>query len=172
MEKCIAFLLHEGYEDLEFWVPRYLVEVAGCRVKTLGMRDGRLCEGVHGLKAPIEANVSQVLPESIDALVIPGGHAPDKLRRYNPVLRLVREINQAEKPIAMICHGPQVAISAGIVKDKRVTSSWGIRDDLVNAGAIWEEAPVVVDGNLISAQGLHALVPFCRELMRIAGCKI
>ncbi len=172
MDKCIAFLLHEGYEDLEYWVPRYLLEVAGCSIKTVGMRDGRLCDGIHGLQAPIEVNVSRALPETIDALVVPGGHAPDKLRRYNPVLRLVNEINDSGKPVAMICHGPQVAISAGIVKGKRVTSSWGIKDDLVNAGAIWEESPVVVDGNLISAQGLHALVPFCRELMRVVGCKI
>jgi len=99
MDKCIAFLLHEGYEDLEYWVPRYLLEVAGCSIKTVGMRDGRLCDGIHGLQAPIEVNVSRALPETIDALVVPGGHAPDKLRRYNPVLRLVNEINDSGKPV-------------------------------------------------------------------------
>ena len=107
MEKCIAFLLHEGYEDLEFWVPRYICEVAGCRIKTLGMRDGRLCEGAHGLKAPIEANVSQVLPESIDALVIPGGQAPGPCERggRRSALWPVTEASWACGKDPQDCHG-------------------------------------------------------------------
>src|SRR6185295_20063751 len=98
-------------------------------------------------------------------LVIPGGYAPDILRRSPRVLQLVREIHQADKPVAFICHAGWVPISAGILRGKRGTSVGAIRDDLVNAGMLWEDSPVVVDGNLISSRTPADLPEFMRALI-------
>jgi protease I len=109
--------------------------------------------------------VDQVQPGDFDALVIPGGYAPDILRRNAKVLSITREMFQAGKPVAFICHAGWVPISAGIVRGRRGTSVAAIKDDLVNAGMHWEDSPVVVDGNLISSRTPADLGPFCRALI-------
>jgi protease I len=110
--------------------------------------------------------VDTVSAKDFDGLVIPGGYAPDILRRYPKVLQLTREIFEAGKPVAFICHAGWVPISAGIVKGRRGTSVGAIKDDLVNAGMTWEDSPVVVDGNLISSRTPADLPQFMKALIR------
>jgi protease I len=112
-----------------------------------------------------DANVEEVTASTFDGLVIPGGYAPDILRRSRKVLDLTREIFQAGKPVAFICHAGWVPISAGIVRGKRGTSVGAIKDDLVNAGLVWEDSAVVVDGNLISSRTPADLPAFCKALI-------
>jgi protease I len=113
----------------------------------------------------VDTSVDQIEAQDFDALVIPGGYAPDIMRRSQRLLQLTREIYEAGKPVAFICHAGWVPISAGIVKGKRGTSVGAIRDDLVNAGMVWEDSPVVVDGNLISSRTPADLGVFMRALI-------
>jgi protease I len=113
----------------------------------------------------VDASVDQVHAADFDALVIPGGFAPDQLRRHEMVLRITREIFQAGKPLAFICHAGWVPISARILKDRRATSVRAIKDDMENAGVMWEDSPVVVDGNLISSRTPADLPAFCKALI-------
>jgi protease I len=115
----------------------------------------------------VDANVDDVDPGAVIGLLAPGGWAPDKIRRDPAVLRIVRAVHDAGKVIATICHGPWILISAGIVKGRRMTSTVGIRDDLVNAGAEWVDEPVVIDRNIISSRVPKDLPPFGRELVRM-----
>jgi len=155
----------DDYEDLELWYPRLRLEEAGCRVVVAGRERGCVMTGKHGYPCTADAGIAHVRSGHYDALVLPGGFAPDRLRRDPNVRRLVREFNDDRKPIAMICHGGWIAISAGIVRERRLTGSAGIQDDLVNAGARWEDAPVVCDGHLISARGPRDLPAFLRALL-------
>src|SRR3989475_8808880 len=112
----------------------------------------RTYQGKRGYPVTVDTDVDQVDAGRFDALVIPGGFAPDQLRRYDKVLQITREIYRAGKPLAFICHAGWVPISAKILKGKRATSVRAIKDDMENAGVIWEDSPVVVDGNLISSR--------------------
>jgi protease I len=113
----------------------------------------------------VDTHVDQVAAGDFDALIIPGGFAPDQLRRSDQVLRLTREIYQAGKPVAFICHAGWVPISAKILKGKRATSVRAIKDDMENAGVVWEDSAVVVDGNLISSRTPADLPQFCKALI-------
>jgi protease I len=121
--------------------------------------------GKHGLGAKADAPVESVQAEDLDALVIPGGYAPDRLRRSAAVLELVRRVNELGRPLAFICHAGWVPASAGILRDRHVTSFFSIRDDLVNAGAHWDDSSVVIDGNLISSRHPGDLPEFCRAII-------
>jgi protease I len=121
--------------------------------------------GKRGYPVTVDTNVDQVESSDFDALVIPGGFAPDQLRRSDKVLRLTREISQAGKPVAFICHAGWVPISAKILKGKRATSVRAIKDDMENAGVVWEDSAVVVDGNLISSRTPADLPQFCKALI-------
>ena len=123
-------------------------------------------QGKRGYPITVDASVDEVLAQDFDGLVIPGGYAPDILRRSAKVLALTREIFEAGKPVAFICHAGWVPISAGIVRGKRGTSVGAIKDDLVNAGMLWEDSPVVVDGNLISSRTPADLPAFCKALIK------
>src|SRR5690606_27974845 len=122
----------------------------------------------HG-PVEVDATVDEIDGDSFDALVIPGGFAPDKLRRSQAVLDLVRSFDEAAKPIAFICHAGWVPISAGIVKGRRATSVGAIRDDMVNAGVDWVDEGCVVDGNLISARTPADLGPWMKALLNALG---
>ena len=152
------------YEDLELWYPKIRLEEEGhtCIVAGLGEKS---YQGKRGYPVTPDATVDEVSAEDFDALVIPGGYAPDILRRSPRVLELTRRIHEAGKPVAFICHAGWVPISAGIVRGKRGTSVGAIKDDLVNAGMQWEDAPVVVDGNLITSRTPADLGPFCKALL-------
>jgi protease I len=153
------------YEDLELWYPKIRLEEAGATTTVAGTGE-RTYQGKRGYPLTVDADVAQVEARDFHGLVIPGGYAPDIMRRSKRLLDLTRQIFQAGKPVAFICHAGWVPISAGIVKGKRVTSVGAIRDDLVNAGALWEDSPVVTDGNLISSRTPADLPAFMKALIR------
>jgi protease I len=153
------------YEELELWYPRIRLEEEGIRTVVAGVGEKTYMGKRGAYPVTVDAHVDEVSAGQFDGLVIPGGYAPDILRRYPKVLSLTKEIFSAGKPVAFICHAGWVPISAGIVKGKRGTSVGAIKDDLVNAGMIWEDSPVVVDGNLISSRTPADLGHFMRALL-------
>lgn len=166
--RTILLFCAAQYEDLELWYPKLRLEEEGARTVVAGLGE-RSYTGKRGYPCTPDASVDTVEAAAFDALVIPGGYAPDILRRSAKVLALTREIFAAGKPVAFICHAGWVPISARIVKGKRVTSVGAIRDDLENAGARWEDAAVVVDGNLISSRTPADLGAFCRAIIAALG---
>ncbi|HEY58319.1 MAG TPA: type 1 glutamine amidotransferase [Anaerolineae bacterium] len=163
--KRIGVLVEEGFEDLEFWVPVMRLREEGAEVVIIGSGRAEVFRGKHCLEARPDVAAEQVRPEDLDGLVVPGGWAPDKLRRVPAVLDRVRTLDAQGKVIASICHGGWVLISAGIVAGKRATGSRGIRDDLLNAGAIWVDEPAFRDGNLVWGRVVKDIPAFCRELV-------
>ena len=162
--KRIAILVAEGVEDLEFFVPLMRLQEEGAEVIAAGL-DLKPVRGKNGLEITPTARVDSLRSNDLFALVIPGGWAPDKLRRHAAVTSLVREMDAAGKIIGIICHGGLVAISAGIVSGRRATGSLGIKDDLVNAGAEWVDEPAFRDRNLVWGRIVADIPPFCRELV-------
>jgi len=158
MPSLLAFV-GDIYEDLELWYPKVRLEEAGFSMKLAG-EELRTFAGKHGYPATADVHLAQAKSQNYAGLLIPGGFMPDKLRRNQDVLRLTREFHEAGKLIAFICHGGWIPISAKILKGKKVTGSLGIKDDLENAGGIWVDEPVVVDGNLISSRTPKDLAPF------------
>lgn len=152
------------YEDLELWYPKLRLEEAGFTTH-LAAQEIREFKGKHGYPAKSDLLIDEVQASNYLALLIPGGFMPDKLRRDPKVLSLTCAFHKQGKPVAFICHGGWIPISAGILKGKKATGSMGIKDDLVNAGAIWQDKPVVVDGNLISSRTPLDLAPFAMELV-------
>lgn len=161
----IAVLIENLVEDSEFIYPYYRLMEAGYEVDVLAPHPGTF-KGKRGGSFDAMHAVSPENAEQYDALFIPGGYAPDRLRRHKKVLELVRNVHILGKPVAAVCHGPWVLISAEIVKGKNVTGFVSIRDDLNNAGAIYTGKNVEVDGNLITATDPSALPQMIRELLR------
>lgn len=160
----IAILVDNGVEDLGYFVPLMRLEEEGAEVLSVGTSLVHV-RGKNGLELAIDTLIEEVDPEGITGLVVPGGWAPDRLRRSTAVLALVRALHEAGKPIGIICHGGLVAISARIVAGRRATGSLGIKDDLVNAGATWVDEPAFRDGNLIWGRVVADIPEFCRELV-------
>ncbi len=164
--KRIAVLAEDLFEDLELWVPVMRLREAGVRVEIVGATGAKRHVGKHGVPVTVDVAAGDAEAASYDGVVIPGGYAPDRMRRHDEMLRLVRAIHDAGGVVAMICHAGWVAISAGIVAGKRLTSTASIKDDLTNAGATWIDEEVVQDGRLISSRGPQDLPAFCRALIR------
>ena len=162
--KIVLFFAGPLYEDLELWYPKIRLEEEGARTVVAGTGE-KTYQGKKGYPINVDTSVDEIRAADFDGLVIPGGYAPDIMRRSQKLLQLTREIFQAGKPVAFICHAGWVPISAGIVKGKRGTSVGAIKDDLVNAGLLWEDSPVVVDGNLISSRTPADLPQFCKALI-------
>lgn len=152
------------YEDLELWYPKIRLEEEGAETTVAGLGE-KTYQGKRGYPVTVDTSVDQVDAASFDALVIPGGFAPDQLRRSARVLGLTRDIHGAGKPVAFICHAGWVPISARILAGRRATSVRAIKDDMENAGVVWEDSPVVVDGNLISSRTPADLPQFCKALI-------
>lgn len=168
-KRFLAFV-GEIYEDLELWYPKLRLEEAGAEVVIAGPEAGVTYAGKHGYPCRSDAALDDMRAADFDALIVPGGFMPDKLRRDAHVLQLVRDFAAAGKCVAAICHGGWIPISAGIYSGVRVTGSPGIRDDLGNAGAEFEDAEVVVDRQFISSRRPDDLPAFCREIIRfVAG---
>jgi protease I len=165
-QRNVLILAADEFEDMELLYPRYRLIEEDVAVTVAGLDD----HPVRGKKGygplPVDTTVSQVAEADFDALVVPGGYAPDKLRRSETVLDLVRAFDEAGKPIAFICHAGWVLISAKIIKGRRATSVSAIRDDMINAGADWVDEPAVVDGHLISARTPADLGPWMKALLR------
>ncbi|QDV47185.1 Putative cysteine protease YraA [Stieleria neptunia] len=165
--KNVLILVGDIYEDLELWYPKLRLIEAGASVTVAGPEAGRCYAGKNGYPCVSDARIDAMDEAAFDALVVPGGFMPDKLRRDPVVLDLVRAFNDAKKPIAAICHGGWIPISAGVYRGINVTGSPGIKDDLVNAGATYEDAAVVVDANHVTSRRPDDLPDFCRELIKL-----
>jgi len=155
------------YEDLELWYPKLRLEEAGATTVLAGPEAKTQYDGKNGYPCVSDAAIADMNESDFDALVVPGGFMPDKLRRDAKVLQLVRDFHGSGKPIAAICHGGWIPISAGVYRGIRVTGSPGIKDDLINAGGLYEDASVVVDRNHVSSRRPDDLPDFCRELIRM-----
>jgi protease I len=163
--KKVLFFVEETYEDLELWYPKIRLEEEGATAVVAGPEE-KLYKGKNGYPCRADIGVEKIEAHQFDALVIPGGFAPDKLRRYPKVLEITRTIFEAGKPVAFICHAGWVPISAKILKGKNVTGVLAIKDDLENAGAVYHDQSVVVDGNLISSRTPKDLPDFCQAIIR------
>jgi protease I len=165
-QKVLMFV-GDVYEDLELWYPKLRLVEAGAEMVVAGPESNREYAGKHGYPCVSDAAIKDVRPEQFAGLVVPGGFMPDRLRRDPAVLDIVRHFDSAGKLVAAICHGGWIPISAGVYRGVRVTGSPGIKDDLVNAGAIWEDRPVVVDRHFVSSRKPDDLPDFCRGILRV-----
>jgi len=163
----ILALVGDDYEDLELWYPKLRIEEAGGHVTVAGELPGRTYSGKHGYPCASDAGLADMEAADFHGIVLPGGWMPDRLRRDERVLDLVRECAATGKLVAAICHGGWIAISAGVYRGVRVTGSLGIKDDLVNAGAIWEDAPVVVDRHFVSSRKPADLPAFMAAIVEM-----
>ncbi len=165
--KKILMFLGDVYEDLEVWYPKLRLIEAGASVVLAGPEAKHRYVGKNGYPCDSDISISQVQSDDFDGLVVPGGFMPDKLRRDPGVLEIVRQFDSSNKLIAAVCHGGWIPISAGVYRGVQVTGSLGIKDDLVNAGAIWQDAPVVVDRHFVSSRKPDDLPDFCRGILAV-----
>lgn len=166
MAKKIAVLLDEMVNEQEFIYPYYRLREAGYESISIAT-EKRIHKSKYGIPFMPDMLIEDVMPGEFDGVVVPGGYAPDLLRRTKTMLALVSEMNDKGKLVAMICHAGWVGISAGIVKGRKLTSTAAIKDDLSNAGAAWVDQPVVVDGNLVTSRSPVDLPDFMREVLRV-----
>ncbi len=155
------------YEDLELWYPKLRFIEAGAGVVVAGLVAGAVYKGKNGYPCRSDAMIDDMNAGSFDGVFCPGGYMPDKLRRDPKVLQLIRDFKDEGKLVAAICHGGWIPISAGVYRSIRVTGSLGIKDDLINAGAIWENASVVSDRNFVSSRKPDDLPDFCLACIEV-----
>ncbi len=163
--KSVLFFVGPQYEDLELWYPKIRLEEEGAKTVVAGLGE-KTYVGKKGYPITVDAVVDDLYPEVYDGLVIPGGYAPDHMRRSEKLLSVTRVIAEAGKPVAFICHAAWVPISAGLLRGRKATCVRAIRDDVINAGATYLDEPVVVDGNLISSRTPADLPAFCRAIIK------
>ena len=157
----------DDYEDLELWYPKLRLEEAGAQVTLAGSSEGAKYSGKHGYPCVADAAISEMDAGDFHGVICPGGWMPDKLRRDPKVLDLLRAFHTDRKLIAAICHGGWMPISAGIYRGVKVTGSPGIKDDLINAGAEWFDAEVIVDRHFVSSRKPGDLPAFCRAMIEV-----
>ncbi|ERR1019366_8603325 len=163
--KTIGYFVAQEVEDLEFWVPVMRLREEGAHVIVIGLSTQTI-KGKHGLEMTPDVSIAEAPTAALlDGLVIPGGWAPDKLRRNQSILQLVRDIHAQGKIIGTICHGGWVLISAGIMQGRKATGSTGIKDDITNAGGIWVDEPAFSEGNMVWGRVVEDIPAFCRELV-------
>lgn len=170
-DRRILCFVGDIYEDLELWYPKLRLVEAGAHVTVAGPKAGVKYEGKHGYPCVSDAAIADMDAEDFHAVICPGGFMPDKLRRDPHLLQTLKEFDQQGKLIAAICHGGWMPISAKVYKGVRVTGSPGIKDDLENAGAIWEDSPVVIDRHFISSRNPDDLPAFCRAIVEYLICE-
>jgi protease I len=161
----VGVFLEDGFEDLEFWVTVMRLREEGAQVRVLAEDPSRSYTGKNGLRARPTDAYGKVTDAEFDALVVPGGWAPDKLRRSPKVTELVRRMHESGRIVGLICHAGLVGISAKIVRGGRATGSLGIKDDLINAGAAWVDEPAFTERNLVWGRVVEDIPAFCRELV-------
>lgn len=161
----IAVLVDKSFEDLEFWVPVMRLREERASVVVAGREADRTFTGKHGLTATTEVAARTLDAGELDGIVVPGGWAPDKLRRDDGVTSLVRDMDDRGKIVAQICHAGLVGISAGIVDGRRATGSQGIKDDLINAGAEWVDEAAFQDKNQVWGRVVKDIPAFCQTLV-------
>ena len=161
----IAILVEQDYQDLEVWYPALRLKEEGAEVAFLGSGSTASYKGKFGYPVVVTGSVKEAEAADYNAVVIPGGWAPDFMRREPRFAAFVGEMDRAGKPIASICHGGWILASAGILKGRRATSFSAIRDDMTNAGCQWVDEEVVVDGHLVTSRKPEDLPAFCRALI-------
>jgi protease I len=169
MNRSILLLVGDDYEDLELHYPLLRLREAGFDAVTAGAAAGHRYRGKNGYPCTSDRALADCAASAFAGIVLPGGWMPDKLRRDPKVLALVRDFHAQNKLVASICHGPWIAISAGVVRGVRYTGSLGIKDDLVNAGALWHDAAAVVDGHHVSSRKPDDLPEFAAAMLRVLG---
>jgi len=167
--KRVAILAENLYQEMELWVPYYRLKEEGVEVKVLGTGGAKSYTSKHGYPVSVDGQAEAVSAVEFDAVIIPGGYAPDLMRRSEPMVRLVREASQQGKLVAAICHAGWMLVSAGILKGRTATSFLSIKDYMVNAGASWVDREVVADGTLITSRRPDDLPAFCREIVTALG---
>lgn len=165
-KKVLMFVDHV-YEDLELWYPKLRLIEEGAQVVVAGPEAGKVYEGKNGYPCKSDVSYDNVEEKDFDGLVIPGGFAPDKLRRVDKVLELTKQFNTNKKLVAHICHAGWITISAKIMKGYKCTSTPGIKDDIENAGAIWVDEPLVIDRNMVSSRKPDDLPQFCKGIIEV-----
>ncbi len=165
--KKVLIFVGDIYEDLELWYPKLRLIEAGAKVTVAGEKAEHPYTGKNGYPCVSDGAIARMRTADFDGVVCPGGFMPDKLRRDRDVLQLVRDFDEAKKMVAAICHGGWIPISAGVYRGVKVTGSPGIKDDLVNAGAIWEDEAVVVDRHFVSSRKPDDLPDFCRGMIEV-----
>jgi protease I len=163
--KRIAILAENMYQEMELWVPYYRLREEGADVKFVGAGGAQSYASKHGYPVAVDVQADQVRAVEFDAVVVPGGYAPDMMRRHPAMVALVREAAQQGKIVAAICHAGWMLVSAGILRGRKATSFFSIKDDLVAAGADWRDQEVVVDDNLITSRRPDDLPAFCRAIV-------
>jgi protease I len=165
--KKIAVLVDNMYQEMEIWYPLYRFQEAGATVITVGPVAGQAYLSKLGYPCTCQKSYDEVKAADFDGVVIPGGYAPDHIRRHPKAIQFVKDINANRGLIAAICHGPWVLCSTSAMKGKHVTCFFAIKDDVVNAGGIYEDAEVVVDGNLVTSRKPEDLPAFCRASIAV-----
>ena len=164
--KRVAVLVEDEYQVIELWYPYYRMKEAGAEVKLLGTgRANNQFKSKHGYPANADIASADAKVEDFDAVIIPGGYAPDLMRRNADMVKFVHDMDAAGKPVAAICHAGWMIASAKIVKDRKATCFYSVKDDLIAAGAKWVDEPVVVDGNLITSRVPEDLPAFCQAII-------
>lgn len=163
--KKIAILVEQMYNEFEFWYPYYRLKEAGAEVVVVGSGTAEEYTAKSGIPCKVDTSADQISAADFDGIVIPGGYAPDHMRRHPAMVKLVKDLFEAEKVVAAICHAGWMLASAEIVKDRTVTSFFAIKDDLVHAGADWVDQEVVVDGKLITSRKPDDLPAFMRAVI-------
>ncbi|MBC8417072.1 MAG: type 1 glutamine amidotransferase [Proteobacteria bacterium] len=164
--KKIIILVEEMFNDLEFWYPYYRLKEAGAHVVVVGSGRAKAYSGKSGTKATEDVGADQISASEFDGIIIPGGYAPDHMRRYPGMVKLVKELFEAQKVVAAICHAGWMLASARILEGRKVTSFFAIKDDLIHAGANWVDEEVVIDGKLITSRRPDDLPAFMRAVIK------
>ncbi len=167
--KRIAVLAEDLYQELELWYPLLRFREEGAETVVVGPEKGATYSGKSGYPVTADLSMHEVSAADFDGLVIPGGYAPDRMRRHPAMVEFVREMDRRGGVVAAICHGGWMLCSAGILRGRRATCFFAIKDDLVNAGADYVDAEVVRDGNLVTSRVPEDLPAFCREIMVALG---
>ncbi len=163
--KQVAFLITEGFHDAETMFPLGFLQNKGATITVIGVEPGVYTAYNSDISAVVEFSVTEVDPAQFDALIIPGGHSPANLREHGEVVNFVRDFIQSNRPVASICHGPQVVVATGIVEGRTLTAVSGIEDEITEAGAIYVDEEVMIDGNLITSRTPPDLAAFAVAIM-------
>jgi protease I len=167
--KRIAILVDNIYQEMEVWYPLYRFREAGAQVVAVGAQAGATYTSKLGYPVQCEKSYEQVAAADFDGVIVPGGFAPDFIRRYSKANQLVRDLDGQGKLVAAICHGLWVPCSAGILRGRRTTCFFAIKDDVINAGGLYEDSEVVVDRNLVTSRKPDDLPAFCREAIKVVA---
>jgi protease I len=165
--KKVAILVDNVYQEMEVWYPLFRLQEAGAEVITVGPAAGQTYSSKLGYPVKCAMSYQDANPADFHGVIIPGGYAPDHIRRHPLAIQFVRDLDAEGKLVAAICHGPWVLCSTGILKGRNATCFFAIKDDVMNAGGIYSDAEVVVDKNLVTSRKPEDLPAFCRESIKV-----